>query len=102
MWERSDRRATHVLERGDFLHPVQPVEPGVPAFLNPMPAGAPATRLAFARWLVDRGAPTTARSIVNRIWQADFGMGLVATSEDLGLQCEAPSHPELLDWLAVE
>src|SRR5262249_36150170 len=65
MWARSTRRATNVLQRGDFLHPVKPVEPGVPAFLNPLPAGAPATRLAFARWLVDRGAPTTARSLVN-------------------------------------
>jgi hypothetical protein len=74
----------------------------VPAFLNPMPAGTGAPRLAFGRWLVDRAAPTTARSIVNRVWQAGFGTGLVATSEDLGLQCEAPSHPDLLDWLAVE
>ncbi len=100
--ERHQRRLTQVLQRGDFLKPVRPVEPGVPGFLNPLPAGKPANRLAFARWLVDRQAPTTARSIVNRIWQADFGTGIVATSEDLGLQCELPSHPELLDWLAVE
>jgi hypothetical protein len=91
-----------VLARGDFLKPGKVVEPGVPSFLHPLPAGAPATRLTFARWLVDRGSPTTARSIVNRIWQADFGIGLVSTSEDLGSQSEAPSHPELLDWLAVE
>ncbi len=102
LWEREQPRPTQVLQRGDFLKPIKPVEPGVPAFLNPMPAGAPATRLTFARWLVDRESPTTARSIVNRIWQADFGTGIVATSEDLGMQCEAPSHPELLDWLAVE
>ena len=82
-----------MLERGDFLKPAKAVEPGVPAFLNPMPAGAPATRLTFARWLVDRESPTTARSIVNRVWQADFGTGIVATSEDLGLQCEPPSPP---------
>ena len=100
--ERARGRSTHVLQRGDFLKPSKAVEPGVPSFLNPIPAGSSADRLAFARWLVDRGSPTSARSIVNRIWQADFGTGIVATSEDFGLQCEPPSHPELLDWLAVE
>ena len=73
-----------------------------PAFLNPLPTNQPPNRLTFARWLVDRQSPTTARSIVNRIWQAYFGTGIVSTSEDLGSQCEPPSHPELLDWLAVE
>jgi hypothetical protein len=100
--ERGQRRPTHRLERGDFLKPAETVEPGVPAFLNPLPAGAPPTRLSFARWLVDRDSPTTARSLVNRIWQAYFGTGIAATTEDLGTQCEPPSHPELLDWLAVE
>jgi Protein of unknown function (DUF1553)/Protein of unknown function (DUF1549)/Planctomycete cytochrome C len=100
--ERDQKRMTHLLQRGDFLKPGKTVEPGVPAFLHPLPPGAPKTRLTFARWLTDRDSPTTARSLVNRVWQAYFGTGLVATSEDLGLQCDPPSHPDLLDWLAVE
>ncbi len=99
--ERDAPRPTSVLNRGDFLKPTRRVERGVPGFLNPAPSAA-MDRLALGRWLVDRRAPTTARSIVNRVWQAYFGVGLVATSEDLGVQCEPPSHPELLDWLAVE
>ncbi|HLJ10004.1 MAG TPA: PSD1 and planctomycete cytochrome C domain-containing protein [Planctomycetaceae bacterium] len=102
MNERAEPRATRVLERGDFLKPASPVVPGVPAFLHPLPAGAPANRLSFAQWLADRNSPTTARSFVNRVWQSYFGTGLVSTSEDLGSQSEMPSHPELLDWLAVE
>jgi mono/diheme cytochrome c family protein len=100
--ERGTPRSTHLLIRGDFLNPGKEVGPGVPAFLHPLPEGAPATRLTLARWLVDRGSPTTARALVNRVWQSYFGMGLVSTPEDLGHQSEAPSHPELLDWLAVE
>jgi Protein of unknown function (DUF1553) len=73
----------------------------VPAFLHPMADERP-TRLSLARWLVDPRSPTTARAIVNRVWQAYFGAGLVTTSEDLGVQSEPPSHPALLDWLAVE
>jgi hypothetical protein len=102
MVERENRRGTSLLQRGDFLKPVKPVDCGVPAILNPLPSGAPASRLTFARWLADRNAPSTARSIVNRIWQSYFGTGIVATTEDLGTQGELPSHPELLDWLAVE
>jgi hypothetical protein len=100
-------RETHILTRGDFLHPTALVEPGVPGFLHPLPHddswqnGQP-TRLTFARWLAARNSPTTARSIVNRVWQAYFGIGIVATSENFGTQCEPPSHPELLDWLAVQ
>jgi mono/diheme cytochrome c family protein len=100
--ERGATRETHILERGDFLKPQETVEPGVPAFLHPLAEGSSRDRLGFARWLADRNSPTAARSIVNRIWQAYFGVGLVSTSEDLGSQSEAPSHPELLDWLAVE
>ena len=99
---RNEMRPTHILARGDFLKPAAEVSPGVPSFLNPLSESAPPTRLSLAKWLVDRKAPTTARTMVNRIWQNYFGVGIVATSEDLGKQCEAPSHPELLDWLAVE
>ncbi len=100
--ERDRSRSTHRLERGDFLKPLERVVPGVPKFLHALPSDAPPTRLTFARWLADRNSPTTARAIVNRVWQAYFNTGLVATSEDLGTQSEAPSHPELLDWLSVE
>lgn len=103
--ERSEQRPTFTLKRGDFLRPDKEIQPGTPAFLHQLPAAqnnAPPNRLTLARWLVDRNSPTTARAAVNRLWQSYFGTGLVATSEDLGKQSEAPSHPELLDWLAVE
>ncbi len=99
---RTEERMTSVLNRGDWLKPTRGVTPGVPAFLNPLPAGADTSRLTFAKWLTDRRSPTTARVFVNRIWQAYFGTGLVETSEDLGRQSAKPSHPELLDWLACE
>ncbi|MBI2823395.1 MAG: PSD1 domain-containing protein [Planctomycetia bacterium] len=102
MIARDKPRDTHLLKRGDFLKPDRAVAPGVPSFLHPLAADAPPTRLSFARWLVDRRSPTTARAIVNRVWQGYFGTGLVSTSEDLGTQSEPPSHPALLDWLAVE
>ncbi len=105
--ERQARRPTHVLTRGDFLKPGKEVSGGTPAFLHPMVkddswTGDQPTRLSFARWLVDRRSPTTARSIVNRVWQAYFGTGIVASAENFGMQAETPSHPELLDWLAVD
>ena len=100
--ERSTPRETRLLSRGDFLKPADQVGPGVPRMLHQLPKDAQLDRLTFARWLADRRSPTTARAFVNRVWQAYFGTGLVATSEDFGLQSERPSHPELLDWLAVE
>ena len=103
--QRETPRETRLLKRGDFLKPDQSVTPGVPAFLHPLDkthAAQGLNRLALARWMVDRRSPTTARVIVNRIWQAYFGTGLVSTPEDIGTQSEPPSHPELLDWLAVE
>jgi hypothetical protein len=103
--EREAARTTSILMRGDFLKPTRAVPPGTPAFLNPMSretAALPPNRLALARWMTQRDSPTVARTLVNRVWQAYFGTGLFATSEDIGRQSEPPSHPELLDWLAVE
>ena len=99
---REKARETYMLTRGDFLQPGKAVTPGVPAFLNPLPEGVKPDRLAFARWMVDRQSPTTARSLVNRVWQSYFGTGIVSTSENLGTQADPASHPELLDWLAVD
>ncbi|HSU52635.1 MAG TPA: PSD1 and planctomycete cytochrome C domain-containing protein [Candidatus Dormibacteraeota bacterium] len=100
--EREHPRVTHVFKRGDRLRPTDEVTAGVPEVLNPLPPAAPRNRLGLARWIVDRRSPTTARVIVNRIWQAYFGQGLVTTPEDFGTRVETPSHPELLDWLACE
>src|SRR5438046_460343 len=95
-------RTTHMLRRGDWLKPGQEVTFGVPSFLHPLPPHADGSRLTLAKWLVDRKSPTTARALVNRVWQAYFGIGIVDTPEDFGTRCEKPSHPELLDWLACE
>lgn len=100
--ERDQRRTTHRLDRGDFLSPAEEVTPGVPAFMHTLKSEGAPNRLDFARWLVSRESPTTARAFVNRVWQQYFGEGLVTTASDLGTQGEEPSHPELLDWLAVE
>ena len=104
MQERSEPkpRETYIHVRGDFLTRGPVVQPGTPAVFPPLPKGLPANRLALARWLVDPANPLTARVTVNRFWERCFGTGLVKTSEDFGRQGEAPSHPELLDWLATE
>lgn len=100
--QRTEPRHTRIFRRGDWQRLGDEVQPDVPAILNPLPKEAPRNRLTFAKWIVDRRAPTTARVIVNRVWQAYFGQGLFTTPEDIGTRVEAPSHPELLDWLAVE
>ncbi len=101
--ELAKPRKTTVFIKGDFTRPADEVTPGVPSVLHPLEAGAEApNRLDLARWLVSKKSPLTARVIVNRIWQQYFGKGIVETENDFGLQGALPSHPELLDWLAVE
>ncbi len=95
-------RPTFRHHRGEFLSPKEPIAPAVLSVLNPLPTDAPKNRLGFAQWLVSPENPLTARVTVNRQWAALFGRGLVRTTEDFGLQGDAPTHPELLDWLAVE
>lgn len=100
--ERAEPRETRILIRGEYDQPGEIVRAGVPAILPPLSDDAPLNRLGLARWLVDPGHPLTARVTVNRLWQQFFGVGLVKTAEDFGVQGERPSHPELLDWLATE
>jgi hypothetical protein len=102
MEEMPTPRDTHVLLRGEYDKKGPKVLPGVPEALSPLPKGAPNNRLGFAQWLVARDNPLTARVAVNRYWQMLFGFGIVRSVEDFGAQGDWPSHPELLDWLAVE
>lgn len=102
MADLPEPRPTHILVRGDYRNPGEQVSPGVPASLGKLPDGLKPNRLALARWLTQPQHPLTARVHVNRLWQMIFGVGLVKTSEEFGSQGERPSHPELLDWLAVE
>ncbi len=102
MQEMAKPRETFLLDRGEYDQPRQKVEPGTPGCLPPMAPGLPRNRLGLARWLVDPAHPLTARVQVNRLWQMVFGAGIVDTSDDFGAQGEGASHPELLDFLAVE
>lgn len=114
LWDRGEPSPTYILRRGDHDKPGPLVGPGVPSMLTdghtpfsierPFPKGTPKTgrRLAFARWLTDADHPLTARVIVNRIWYHHFGQGIVRTLENFGKKGERPTHPELLDWLALE
>ena len=95
-------RKSHIQRRGNYLDLGDEVAPGVPGALHALPAGVAANRLGLAQWIVDAKNPLTSRVIANLFWESVFGMGLVRTSEDFGSQGDPPSHPELLDWLAVE
>ena len=102
MGESGTMRETHLLNRGQYDQPGAVVTAATPAALPPLPAGESPNRLGLARWLVSERQPLTARVIVNRYWQMYFGQGLVKSAENLGSQGDLPTHPELLDWLAVE
>ncbi|KAG8526102.1 uncharacterized protein KY384_000095 [Bacidia gigantensis] len=95
-------RKTHLLQRGNYEMTGEETPPATPAFLPPMPQGAPRNRLGLAQWLMRPDNPLTARVQVNRYWQLFFGVGLVKTSENMGTQSDPPTHPLLLDWLAAE
>jgi hypothetical protein len=101
--ERSTPRKTTVFVKGDFTRPAEEVTPGTPAVLHPLAeTKARPNRLDLARWIVSPQNPLTARVLVNRVWQQYFGRGLVETENDFGTQGTSPTHPELLDWLAIE
>ncbi|MDX1935232.1 MAG: DUF1553 domain-containing protein [Capsulimonadales bacterium] len=100
--ERKEPPVAYVLYRGEYDKRREQVKPETPTALPPMPADLPRNRLGFARWLLLPEHPLTARVTVNRYWQEVFGTGLVRSSGDFGIMGELPSHPELLDWLALE
>ncbi|MEM7370247.1 MAG: DUF1553 domain-containing protein [Bacteroidota bacterium] len=102
MGEKKEARSTHVLDRGLYDSPREQVFPATPQAVLPFPDKLPGNRLGLAQWITDPDNPLTARVIVNRFWQMIFGKGIVATPDDFGSQGALPTHPELLDWLAVE
>ena len=102
MHERAEPAMAYLLHRGEYDKRRDPVKSGTPAALAPMPSDLPRNRLGLARWLMRPEHPLTARVVVNRFWQEVFGSGLVRTAGDFGVTGELPSHPELLDWLAVD
>ncbi len=102
MRDLPEPRDAYIHVQGDFTRKGDTVRPGTPRVLPPLPQDAPRNRLGLARWIVSAENPLTPRVTVNRIWQRYFGLGLVETENDFGSQGSAPSHPELLDWLAAE
>jgi mono/diheme cytochrome c family protein len=102
MHEKGDQAMAYILYRGDYDKRRDEVKPSTPAALPPFPADQPKNRLGFAQWLLSPEHPLTARVTVNRFWQEVFGAGIVKTAGDFGVTGELPTHPELLDWLAVE
>ncbi|MFL2869249.1 MAG: DUF1553 domain-containing protein [Pirellulaceae bacterium] len=102
MQDRAEKRQAHILERGEYTLKRDPVDSAVPTWLGTSKEDSPDNRLGLAQWLVNPSHPLTSRVTVNRLWQQLFGIGIVRTSEDFGVQGERPVHPELLDWLAIE
>ena len=102
MEDRKQKRQAFVLERGEYTKPTDKVDSRIPEWISPPIEGMPENRLGLAKWLVKKDHPLTSRVIVNRFWQHFFGIGIVRTSEDFGIQGERPTHPELLDWLAID
>ncbi|MDX1766616.1 MAG: DUF1553 domain-containing protein [Arenibacter troitsensis] len=95
------KRTTQVFERGNWLMKTDTVEPATPQSLNAWNDAWPKNRLGLSKWLVSKENPLTARTLVNRVWQQIYGRGIVASLEDMGSQSDPPTHPELLDWLAL-
>src|SRR5262249_20184122 len=102
MEELDEPRQAHIFLRGLYRNRGERVPGARPGVLLPRAKDLPANRLGLARWLMSGQHPLTARVLVNRIWQQDFGLGLVRTAEDFGIRGELPTHPELLDYLATE
>ncbi|MEM1295222.1 MAG: PSD1 and planctomycete cytochrome C domain-containing protein [Verrucomicrobiota bacterium] len=102
MKDQEDYVPTNLFIRGDYTSPGAPMKPGVPSVLHPLDPEYPMNRLGLAQWLVDAENPLTARVTVNRFWAEIFGQGIVSTPEDFGYQSPHPTHPDLLDWLALE
>lgn len=102
MEDRKTKRQAFILDRGEYTKPLAKVDSRIPEWISPAIKGMPENRLGLAQWLVKQDHPLTSRVTVNRYWQHFFGTGIVKTSEDFGIQGERPTHPELLDWLAVD